>query len=122
MSTARDLPYRLLDTSQNAVSEGYGPNSNLRGLLPRGNQPPTRALSLGPTVRLHFASKDLVHIRLVLLASPSEPVEHVGIDAKAYRLLDRPIKTSNVNVGRLQTSFRRIGIVNLGIGSIGKPL
>jgi hypothetical protein len=79
-------------------------------------------LSLAPTVGLHFASKDLVHIRLVLLAPPSEPVEHVGIDPKAHQLLNWPIKTSNLNVGRLQTSFRRIGIVNLGIGSIGKPL
>jgi hypothetical protein len=49
-------------------------------------------------------------------------VEYVGIDARAHQLLDRPIKTSNLNVGRPQTSFRRIGIVNPGIGPIGKPL
>jgi len=49
-------------------------------------------------------------------------VEHVGIDAKAHQPFDRPIKTSDLNVGRPQISFRRIGIVDLGIGSIGKPL
>jgi hypothetical protein len=71
---------------------------------------------------LHFASKYLVHIGLVLLASPSEPVEDVGIDAKAHQLFDRPIKTAHFNVGRSGPPFRRIRIIDPGIGLIGKPL
>jgi hypothetical protein len=49
-------------------------------------------------------------------------VEDVGIDAKAHQLLDRPIKTPHLNVGHPRPSLRRIGKVDLRIGSIGKPL
>ena len=49
-------------------------------------------------------------------------MEYVGIDAKAHQLLDWPIKTADLNVGRPRPSFRRIGKVDLRIGTIGKPL
>jgi hypothetical protein len=77
---------------------------------------------LAAPVRLHLAAQDLVHMRLVLLASPSKPMEDVGIHAKAHRLLDWPIKTSDLNVGRLWLSFRRIGKVDLRIRMIREPL
>jgi len=77
---------------------------------------------LAPLVRLHFASQDLVHVRLVFLASTPEPVEDVGIHAKAHQLLDRPIKTADLNVGRLRLSFRRIGKIDLRIRTIREPL
>src|ERR1035437_6502928 len=86
------------------------------------NRCPIQTLSLAPLVRLHFASQDLVHIRLVLPASPSKPVEDVGIHAKAHQLLDWPIKTADLNVGRLRLSFRRIGKVDLRIRTIRQPL
>jgi hypothetical protein len=79
-------------------------------------------LLLAPPVRLHFSSQDLVHVRLVLLASPSKPVEDVGIHAKTHQLLDWPIETADMNVGRLRLSFRRIGKVDLRIGKIREPL
>ena len=75
-----------------------------------------------PFVTLHFASKNLVHICLVLLASPSKPVENVRIDAQAHQLFDGPIKTAHLNVGCSRPSLRCIGIVDLGVGSIGKRL
>ena len=78
-------------------------------------------LSSAPRVRLHFAPENLVHIRLVFLASPSEPVEDIGIHAKAHQLFDWPVKASHLNVGRPRPAFRRIGKVDLRIRAIGKP-
>jgi hypothetical protein len=48
-------------------------------------------------------------------------MEDVGIHAKAHQLLDWPIKTSNLNLGRLWLSFRRIGKVDLRIRTIREP-
>jgi len=73
-------------------------------------------------VRLHFAPQDLVHIRLVLLASPPEPVEDVGIHAQAYQLLDRPIEAADLNFGRPWLPLRCIGKVDPRIGAGGEPL
>jgi hypothetical protein len=49
-------------------------------------------------------------------------VEDVGIHAKAHQLLDWPIKTADLNVGRLRLPFRRIGKVDLRIRTIRQPL
>jgi hypothetical protein len=49
-------------------------------------------------------------------------VEDVGIHAKAHQLLDWPIKTADMNLGRPRLSFRRIGKVDLRIGKIREPL
>ena len=83
---------------------------------------PNSDVVTAPRGRLHFAPENLVHIRLVFLTSPSEPVEDVGIHAKTHQLLDRPIKTAHLNVGRQRPAFRRIGKVDLRIRSIGQAL
>jgi hypothetical protein len=75
-----------------------------------------------PRIRLHFASQDLVHVRLVLFPSPSKPVEYIGIDAKADQLLDRPVEPPDLNIGFPRRAFRRIGKVDLRIRPICETL
>jgi hypothetical protein len=90
----------------------------LQGLFSRQS---LSELVIGPDRSIAFRV-EARHIGLVLLASPSEPVEDVGIDAKAHQLFDRPIETAHLYVGRSGPPFRRIRIVDLGIGLIGKTL
>jgi len=88
-----------MDEAQLIDSPGNGPLSPLSS---SGTMRPKVTGRAGPSlaafIRLHFAPKDLIHIRLILLSAPSEPVEDVGIDSKADQLLDGPKKTSHLNV------------------------
>ncbi len=82
----------------------------------------SRQFSSTPRAGLHLAPEHLVHMGLVLLTLPSKPGEHVGIHAKTHQLLDWPVKAPHLNAGRPRPSLRRIGKVDLRIGTVREPL
>ena len=57
-------------------------------------------VTLQPTPRasLHLLAQDRVHVSLVLLAMRAEPRQHIGVHAQADLLLQRPVKSSHMNV------------------------
>ncbi len=49
-------------------------------------------------------------------------MEDVGIHAQAHQLLDWSIEAADLDIERPRLPFRRIGKVNLRIGTIDEPL
>ena len=71
---------------------------------------------------LHFATQDLVHIRLILLAARPKPGKDVPINANADQMLNWPIKATYLNFRWQRFYRRRIGQINFRIRQVSKLL
>jgi hypothetical protein len=78
--------------------------------------------SLPARVGLHLASKDLVHVGLIPLSAAAKPREYIRVDSETDKLLDRPVKTTDVNLRWGRLSFRRVRKINLRVGLTREPL
>ena len=74
------------------------------------------------TASLHLAPQNLVHMGLIPLATAAKPSQNIGVDTKADELLDRPVKTSDLNSRGRRFFFRRIGKIDFRIGLGSKRL